>query len=205
MIAPPPDLDPTTAPDDPYDLFLRWMDDATRFPIAQPEAMTLATVDADGLPDARTVLMRGVDRAGLRFYTNRHSAKGRALGAHPVAALLFHWEPLERQVRVRGDVAPLPDAESDLYFAARPRLSQLGAWASPQSEVLSDRADLDRRLAEADARFAGREVPRPPHWGGYLVRPRAIEFWQGRPGRLHDRVLYTRAGGTSWARTRLAP
>lgn len=199
-----PALDPSSAPDDPYDLFARWFDDASRHPVSQPEAMTLATVDADGLPDARTVLMRGVDGAGFRFYTNRTSGKGRALATHPVAALLFHWEPLERQVRIRGDVTRLSDADSDAYFAGRPRLSQLGAWASPQSEVLTSRAALEARVAEAQARFGDGPVPRPPHWGGYLVAPRTIEFWQGRVGRLHDRVLYTR-DGDRWSRVRLAP
>lgn len=197
-------LDPDLAPTDPYALFTEWFEAARRFPVAQPEAMTLATVDADGMPDARTVLMRGVDAQGFRFYTNYTSAKGRALAAHPVAALLFHWEPLERQVRIRGAALRLPDAESDAYFADRPRLSQLGAWASPQSEIITSRAELEARVAGVEARFADRPVTRPPHWGGFLVRTATIEFWQGQPGRLHDRVRY-RSDGDAWIRERLAP
>lgn len=198
------DLDPRSAPDDPLALFALWFEAARTHPIAQPEAMTLATVDADGLPDARTVLMRGVEGGGFRFFTNYTSAKGQALAAHAYAALLFHWEPLERQVRIRGPVTRLDAAASDAYFRGRPRLSQLGAWASPQSSVIADRTELERRVAEVEARFAGHDVPRPPHWGGFHVHPESIEFWQGQPGRLHDRLRY-RQSGDGWVRERLAP
>jgi pyridoxamine 5'-phosphate oxidase len=169
-----------------------------------PEAMTLATVDADGAPDARMVLLKGFDERGFRFFTNHASAKGRQLQAGPRAALVLYWRELDRQVRVRGPVERLAEEESDAYFATRPRDSQLGAWASPQSERLPDRDQLDRQVAEHEARFAGDEVPRPPHWGGFLLRPAQIEFWQGQVGRLHDRFRYTRSGD-GWEIERLAP
>jgi len=197
-------LEMADTPADPQVLFDRWFGEARARAIAQPEAVTLATVDDEGRPDARTVLMRGADQAGFRFYTNYDGGKARALAANPHAAMLFHWEPLARQVRIRGSVERLSAAESDAYFAGRPRLSQLGAWASPQSEVIDDRDVLEARVAECTARFAGVDVPRPPHWGGYLLRPTSIEFWQGRAGRLHDRIRYRR-DGDQWLRERLAP
>jgi pyridoxamine 5'-phosphate oxidase len=184
--------------------FRRWWDDAEG--LQNRDAMVLATTDPVTGPSARTVLLRGFDARGLAFYTNRSSRKGRELAAVPRAALCFAWLAQERQVRVTGGVELVADAESDAYFAGRPRGSQVGAWASPQSEVLADRAELERLDAEAEERFAGGPVPRPPHWGGYRVVPDAVEFWQGRPDRLHDRIGYRWDAQTSaWVRERLAP
>ena len=192
------DLDP-----DPIAQFRRWYAAAER-EAALPEAIALATIGEDGLPDARMVLLKGVDDRGFRFFTNRESVKGAQLEAAPGAALIAYWRELDRQVRARGAVERLSDAESDAYFASRPRDSQLGAWASPQSTPLQSRAELDRRLAEAEDRFDDGEVERPPHWGGYLLRPLAIEFWQGQVARLHDRFRYSR-DGEAWLIERLAP
>ena len=192
------DLDP-----DPIAQFRRWYAAAER-EAALPEAIALATIGEDGLPDARMVLLKGVDDRGFRFFTNRESVKGVQLEAAPGAALIAYWRELDRQVRARGPVERLSDAESDAYFASRPRDSQLGAWASPQSTPLQSRAELDRRLAEAEDRFDDGEVERPPHWGGYLLRPLAIEFWQGQVARLHDRFRYSR-DGEAWRIERLAP
>jgi len=201
-----PDMPPLQREDldrDPIAQFATWFRVAER-EAPLPEAITLATVDADGEPDARMVLLKGVDAEGFRFFTNYESAKGAQLRAGAGAALVAYWRELDRQVRVRGTVERLGDADSDAYFATRSRDSQLGAWASPQSRPLDSRAELDRRLREAEARFAERQVPRPAPWGGYLVRPRTIEFWQGQVGRLHDRFLYTRTGD-GWRIERLAP
>ena len=177
-----------------------------------PEAMSIATVDPSGSPDARMVLLKGVDETGFRFFTNYEGVKAGQLLATPRAALVFHWVELDRQVRIRGEVQKLEAAESDAYFDSRDRLSRVGAWASPQSQPLGDdRASLDSLSEAAEARFEGiEEIPRPPHWGGYRLVPEAIEFWQGRQGRLHDRFLYTRDGvagdGESrWKIQRLAP
>ena len=192
------DLDP-----DPIAQFGAWFADAER-EAPLPEAITLATADEAGAPDARMVLLKGYDERGFRFFTNEDSTKGRQLELRPRAALIAYWRELDRQVRIRGGVERLPAEESDAYFAGRPRDSQLGAWASPQSRTIADRDELDRRVAELSDRFGAGEVPRPEWWGGYLVAPLEIEFWQGQVGRLHDRFLYLR-DGAGWRIERLAP
>jgi pyridoxamine 5'-phosphate oxidase len=188
---------------DPVDQFRDWYEAAERdVPLAH--AMSLATVDAGGAPDARMVLLKGFGADGFRFFTNLGSAKAKQLEAVPRAALILYWRELDRQVRVRGRVERLADADSDEYFATRPRDSQIGAWASPQSEPLPDRETLDSRVREVEERFSGGDVPRPPFWGGYALLPEEIEFWQGQAGRLHDRFLYVR-DGDGWRLERLAP
>jgi pyridoxamine 5'-phosphate oxidase len=188
---------------DPIEQFAAWYEGALgEVPLAQ--AMTLATVDADGAPDARMVLLKGFGPDGFTFFTNLASAKATQLAAAPRAALVFYWRELDRQVRLRGPVAPLPDVDADRYFATRARDSQLGAWASPQSRPLPDRETLDDRGREAEARFSSVDIPRPPFWGGYALRPVRIEFWQGQAARLHDRFLYALDDG-EWKVTRLAP
>ena len=174
--------------------------------ITEPTAMTLATVGDDGRPSARIVLLKGADERGFVFYTNYHSRKGREVLAHPEVALVFHWVPLETQVRIEGRAAPVAPEEADAYFAGRPRGSQLGAWASDQSGTLDSRATLEARLAEVTARFEGQPVPRPPHWSGFRVAPVAMEFWKNRVSRLHERELYTRAApGQPWTMRLLNP
>lgn len=190
---------------DPLTWFRAWLDEAIAAGIPEPTAVTLATVGADGTPDARVVLLRGLDERGVTWFTNRRSAKGTQIAATPLAAVVAHWQPLERQVRLRGRVELLPDDESDAYFASRPRDSQLGAWASDQSQPIEDRGAFEAGVAEVETRFAGREVPRPAHWGGYLLRPVAVEFWQGRPARLHDRLRYDLDEDGGWGVTRLQP
>ncbi|HEX2904125.1 MAG TPA: pyridoxamine 5'-phosphate oxidase [Jatrophihabitans sp.] len=187
-----------------------WYDQAAADPgIPEPNAMQVATVDDAGEPDVRTVLARGFGKAGVEFYTNYDSAKGRALAAHPVAALVFSWLPLERQVRLRGPVERVSRAETETYFAGRPRGSQLAAWASAQSQVLQSREELEQALAEVQRRFGAADddppIPPPPRWGGYRVRPVAVEFWQGREFRLHDRLRYRLADSGHWLVERLAP
>jgi pyridoxamine 5'-phosphate oxidase len=208
-------------PADPLGWFNRWFDEAkaaaARVGLKNPHAMTLATLDGptpqghDARPSARIVLLKSIDERGAVFYTNRESRKGLALKAHPQAALLFHWDTLDRQVRIEGEVTPTSDAESDAYFASRPLDSQLGAWASQQSRALEGgRAGLEIAVAEVMDRFAdvinaGGKVPRPPHWGGYRVALESIEFWQGHPFRLHDRVVYKKTPRGEWATRRLYP
>jgi pyridoxamine 5'-phosphate oxidase len=189
---------------DPIALFAGWLEEALKSEPNDANAMTLATVDAEGAPDARMVLLKGVDEAGFTFFTNLQSAKGRELAANPRAALVFHWKSLRRQVRVRGPVTPVSPAEADAYFATRARSSQLGAWASEQSRELPDRLAFERRLAETGLKFGLGAVPRPPHWGGYRLAPQSIEFWRDRPFRLHERLAFERADG-GWTVRRLYP
>jgi pyridoxamine 5'-phosphate oxidase len=198
-------MDPSDLDDDPHVQFERWFAEATEAGVRMPEQMALATVAADGAPSLRMVLLKGHDARGFVFYTNRESRKARELAANPRAAAVLHWAPLDRQVRIEGTVVEVGDDESFAYFRTRPRESQIGAWASPQSQRLTSRAELDRRVAKIEERFAGEdELPLPPFWGGYRIVPDAIELWQGRVGRLHDRVRYELRDG-SWSRMRLAP
>jgi pyridoxamine 5'-phosphate oxidase len=189
---------------EPFALFSQWFEDARLREVNDPEAMALATVDADGLPDVRMVLCKGVEADGLVFYTNAESAKGRQIEANPQAAALFHWKTLRRQARFRGAVTPLDDAASDLYFHSRPRASQIGAWASQQSRPLESRAGLEQRVAEYTERFGEGEIPRPPYWRGFRIAVREAELWADGDYRLHDRVRFTRAG-EGWTRRRLYP
>ena len=182
-----------------------WFDAASADPgVLEANAVALATASADGMPAVRTVLAKAIDERGVVFYTNHDSAKGRELAANPYASLLFVWLPHERQVRLSGPVEQVPGAETEAYFATRPRESQLGAWASPQSQPVASRTELDEAYAQVERRFGDEPIPPPPNWGGFVLRPVAVEFWQGRGGRLHDRIRF-RAEGTSWITERLAP
>ncbi|QYC10889.1 pyridoxamine 5'-phosphate oxidase [Brevundimonas nasdae] len=189
---------------EPISLFIEWLADAGAHEVNDSNAMTLSTVDADGLPDARIVLLKDVDQRGFTFYSNRESAKGLELAARPVAALTFHWKSLRRQVRVRGAVEPVTVEEADAYFASRARESRIGAWASDQSRVLDARETLEAAVARETARFDGHEVDRPERWTGWRVMPQSVEFWRDRPFRLHDRLRFLRAGD-GWASERLWP
>ena len=190
--------------DDPFDLFAHWLKEAEAKEINDPNGVALATVDEDGLPDVRMVLLKGFDADGFVFYTNTNSAKGRQLLGAGKAALLFHWKSLRRQVRIRGPVAPVSDAESDAYFASRPRQSQIGAWASDQSQEVEGRFALEKKVAEYALKFGVGPVPRPPHWRGFRVSPVQIEFWRDGAFRLHDRMQYRR-DGAGWTKRRLNP
>ena len=195
-----------TEADEPLRLFAAWFSDATRSEPADPSAMTLATVDPDGLPNARMVLMKGFDELGFVFYTNVDSQKGRELGHTPKGALVFHWKSLSRQVRLRGSLERVEDHIADAYFATRPRLAQIGAWASKQSAPLESRMAIEKSVAFYMAKFAVGTIPRPANWSGYRLLPLIIEFWQDRPYRLHDRIEFRRgAAGEPWRKTRLYP
>jgi pyridoxamine 5'-phosphate oxidase len=199
------DLDEKTVDRDPLRLFQRWFDDAIASGSRLPESMTLATATEDGRPSARVVLLKQVDHDGFVFYTNYRSAKAKELENNPQAALVFYWVGLDRQVRVEGGVERVSAEESDDYFKTRPRESQLGALASPQSEVIESREVLEKNFRELDKLYEDRPVDRPANWGGYRLKPDRIEFWQNRPGRLHDRILYERQADDSWTIKRLAP
>ncbi len=200
-------LDEAQVDRDPFRQFGRWFEEVLAAKLPEPNAMTLATVGADGRPAARIMLLKDFDERGFVFYTNYQSRKGREIERRAQVALLFHWVELERQVRIEGTATRVDAAESDAYFAIRPHASRLGAWASPQSEPIASRALLEARLAEVQARFAaaGDDVPRPAHWGGFRVVPASIEFWQGRPSRLHDRIRFRRTAPDAWTIERLAP
>jgi pyridoxamine 5'-phosphate oxidase len=189
---------------DPIEQFRRWFDETLAAGLHEPNAMTVATATADGRPSARVVLLKGFDGRGFVFYTNYEGRKGRELDENPRAALLFYWGELERQVRVEGTVSRIAEVESDAYYASRPRGSRLGAWASEQSRVVEGREVLEGRIWDLEAEYEGREVPRPPFWGGYRVGPEVVEFWQGRENRLHDRIVYRREGN-GWEIRRLQP
>jgi pyridoxamine 5'-phosphate oxidase len=198
-------LDESQADPDPVTMLRRWVDDAIAAGLYDPTAMVVSTVEPDGSPSSRMVLCKGLDVRGLVFFTSYESAKARAIDQEPRVALLFPWHPLQRQVRVVGFVSRVSNEESDAYFTGRPRASQLGAVASPQSRPVASRAELDQRYATVEAQYTGRDVERPAHWGGFRVDPVSFEFWQGRTGRLHDRLRYDRTEGRAWRVTRLAP
>jgi pyridoxamine 5'-phosphate oxidase len=195
-----------TEADDPLRLFATWFEEASRSEPRDPTAMSLATVDADGLPDVRMVLMKGFDIEGFVFYSHIASAKGRELATNPKAALLFHWKSLRRQVRIRGNVSPVTDEEADAYFATRPKQAQIGAWASKQSQALESRFAFEQAIALVAAKYVISEVPRPPGWSGWRISPLHFEFWHDRPFRLHDRIEFSRgASGAAWSKMRLYP
>jgi pyridoxamine 5'-phosphate oxidase len=192
-------------PADPLAQFRLWLTDAEGLGLLNPHACTLATVAPDDLPPTRTVLLKGLDERGVTIFTNYESRKARALATHPLASLLFYWDKLARQIRVEGRISKASEAESDAYFAGRPRGSQIGAWASPQSEPIASRAELQAMVGKIKAKYEGGDVPRPPFWGGYRLSLDRIEFWQGKTDRLHDRMVYEPDGDGGWTTTRLGP
>lgn len=198
-------IDVAAVSPDPFEQFGRWFDQALDAQLREPNAMTLATVSVEGRPAARIVLLKGFDHRGFVFYTNYHSRKGQELAQNPYAALVFLWADLERQVRIEGTVEKVSAQDSNAYFHSRPRGSRLGAWASGQSQVIGDRTVLEDRLQTLEQKYQGQEIPRPPDWGGYRLTPTMIEFWQGRPNRLHDRLRYSRQEDNHWRIDRLAP
>ncbi len=198
-------LKESDADPNPIEQFRRWFDDALAADLHEPNAMTMATATPEARPSARIVLLKGLDERGFVFYTNYEGRKSGELETNPYAALVFYWGELERQVRIEGRVSRVSEEESDAYFEGRPRGSQLGAWVSEQSRLVEDRGALEERLREIEAEYEGREVPRPPFWGGYRVEPETIEFWQGRENRLHDRLRYRRSDDGGWRRERLQP
>ena len=198
-------LDEVTAGDDPILFFRKWFKEAEAAQITEVNAMTLATVDATAAPHARIVLLKALDDRGFTFYTNYDSAKGTEMSANPHVALMFFWKELERQVRIEGTMERVSSQESDTYFHSRPVGSRLGAWASPQSQPIPDRHILDANYKEYETQFAGKNIPRPEHWGGYRVLPVRIEFWQGRASRMHDRILFSKDEAGNWGKSRLAP
>jgi pyridoxamine 5'-phosphate oxidase len=190
---------------DPLQQLAHWYEHAVAAGLPEPEAMALATATPDGAPSVRFVLLKGIDERGVEFYTNYESRKGRELAENPRAAIAIWWQALQRQIRMEGPVEPLPASDSDAYFATRARASRIGAWASLQGRAIPDRDWLDARVAEAEARFGDDDVPRPPYWGGYRLVPDAVEFWQGRPSRLHDRTHYLRTADGGWRTELLSP
>ncbi|MEM0993227.1 MAG: pyridoxamine 5'-phosphate oxidase [Bacteroidota bacterium] len=199
-------LERSEVADDPIRQFKTWMEAAIAAAIKEPNAMTLATADASGRPSARVVLLKGISEEGFIFYTNYESQKGKELLENPQAALVFNWLDLEQQIRIQGSVEKIPTAASEAYFQSRPKGSQIGAWASPQSRVIEDRSILEQQVEQLQKTYAEAEkLPRPPHWGGFLLRPQVIEFWQGRSSRLHDRIRYRLDKAQNWVIERLAP
>jgi pyridoxamine 5'-phosphate oxidase len=198
-------LSETDAHSNPFKQSQIWFEQAVSAQLPEPNAMTIATITAEGKPSARMVLLKDFDERGFTFFTNYESDKGQQLSTTPWAALVFWWVQLERQVRVEGRVEKVSPQKSDEYFSIRPLTSQLGAWASPQSQIIASREELEERFAQLKEKYTGKNIPRPPHWGGFRVIPHLIEFWQGRPSRLHDRLRYRLSQDSSWIRERLAP
>ncbi len=198
-------LDESSAGIDPISFFRKWFSEAENAQITEVNAMTLATADAKGIPHARIVLLKGLENSEFIFFTNYSSSKGREIGENPFASLVFFWKELERQVRIEGKIEKVSATESDIYFNSRPKGSRIGAWASPQSQEITDRDILDVNYARYEQEFSDIEMPRPPHWGGYKIIPNYIEFWQGRASRMHDRITFTKNENGDWRRARLAP